>query len=133
MPLRDPGMGLLAEAFELLSEADRMHRRFFTVSLGQPRPAWQPPVDIVESGPALVIHVALPGVPAQSLEITTDGASLRIAGVRRLPAVRGERIHRLEIPYGRFERTIGLPPGRFELRSHELVDGCLVLKLHRID
>jgi len=133
MALRDPGVGLLAEAFELLREADRMHRQFFTVSLGQPRPAWQPPVDIVESGSTLVIHVALPGVAAQSLEIGTDGASLHISGVRRLPAVRGERIHRLEIPYGRFERQIGLPAGRYELLNQELADGCLVLRLQRID
>lgn len=133
MALRDPGMGLLAEAFELLREADRMHRQFFTVSLGTADRAWQPPVDMVESGRTLVIWVALPGVPAEALEIATDGASLHIRGARRLPAARGQRIHRLEIPYGRFERRIGLPNGRFELVGKELADGCLVLTLQRIE
>jgi HSP20 family molecular chaperone IbpA len=128
MTLREPGMGLLTEAFELLREADRMHRQFFTVSLGRSGPAWEPPVDMVERDGYLVIVVALPGVARQALEIATDGMSLHVAGTRRVPP---GRIHRLEIPQGRFERRIALPVGRFELLSQELADGCLVLELRR--
>jgi HSP20 family molecular chaperone IbpA len=129
MAMREPGMGLLTEAFELLREADRMHRQFFNVSLGQRGPSWEPPVDVVEREGALVIVVALPGVAPQALEIATDGMSLHVAGLRHIP--RGH-IHRLEIPHGRFERRIALPVGRFELLSKELVDGCLVIELRRI-
>jgi HSP20 family molecular chaperone IbpA len=129
MALREPGMGLLTEAFELLRDADRMHRQFFTVSLGHPGPTWEPPVDMVEHEGYLVIVVALPGVTRQALEIATDGMSLRVSGLRRIPA---GRIHRLEIPHGRFERRIALPVGRFELLSQNLADGCLVLELRRI-
>jgi HSP20 family molecular chaperone IbpA len=129
MTMRDPGMGLLTEAFELLREADRMHRQFFTVSLGRSGASWEPPVDVMERDGYLVIVVALPGVARHALEIVTDGASLRVMGVRRIPS---GHIHRLEIPHGRFERRVALPPGRFELRNQDLVDGCLVLELRRI-
>jgi HSP20 family molecular chaperone IbpA len=132
MPPRDPGAGLFAEALDLLREADRMHRQFFTLPLGRREPCWEPPVDIVERGGALAIRVALPGVPERALEVSTDGISLRVVGMRRQSVARGDTIHRLEIPYGRFERRIALPPGRFELVSRELVDGCLVLTLRRI-
>lgn len=132
MSPRDPGSGLLAEALELLREADRMHRQFFTLPLGRREPCWEPPVDVIERDHVLVIRVALPGVPPSALEVSTDGASLRVTGMRRHGATGGETIHRLEIPYGRFERRIALPPGRFELASRDLVDGCLVLALRRI-
>jgi HSP20 family molecular chaperone IbpA len=86
----------------------------------------------VERDRALAIRVALPGVPESSLEVSTDGMSLLVVGTRRQSAAPGDTIHRLEIPYGRFERRIALPAGRFELASHDLVDGCLVLTLRRI-
>ena len=41
-------------------------------------------------------------------------------------------IHRLELPYGRFERRIELPPGRFDVVRRELVDGCLTLGLRKL-
>ena len=132
MPPRDIGTGLLAEALELLREADRMQRQFFTLSLGRTGPSWEPPVDMVETGSMLVICVALPGVPADALQVSSDGASLHVLGMRRLPAGPGDTIHRLELPHGRFERRIALPPGRYELRARDVVDGCLMLRLQRL-
>jgi HSP20 family protein len=133
MAMHDPGTGLLLEALELLQEADRMHRQFFTVTLGRATPCWVPPVDVVESGPIVLIRVALPGVDAGSIEVMSDGPSLRITGHRRFGAGAGDTVHRLEIPYGRFERRIDLPPGRYEVLAREILDGCLVLKLARIE
>ena len=131
MPPRDIGSGLLAEALELLREADRMQRQFFTLSLGRTGPSWEPPLDMIERGAVLQICVALPGVRPDAVEVSTDGASLRVAAVRRLPAASGDTIHRLELPHGRFERRIALPPGRYELVAREFVDGCLILGLQR--
>jgi len=133
MTFRDPGTGLLADALELLREADRVHRRFFTMPIGQPVPAFEPPVDIVERRGALLIRVALPGVLAASVEVATDGVRIHVVGVRKLDAGPGDTIHRLEIPHGRFERRIELPAGRFELAGRELQDGCLLLHLRRVD
>jgi len=115
----------------MLREADRMHRQFFTLGRGHGGPCWEPPVDIVEDAHALIVRVALPGVAAQDIEVRTDGARLSVVGGRRLIADRGTTIHRLEIPYGRFERVIDLPPGHYEIVARELVDGCLMLALRR--
>ncbi len=132
MAFRETGSGLLAEAIELLREADRMHHQFFTLALGHAGPCWEPPVDIVESERAIIIRVALPGVVPDAVNVTTDGKSLHVVGVRPLDAAPGESIRRLEIPYGRFERRIELPAGRYEIDGRELVDGCLVLRLRRL-
>ena len=45
------------------------------------------------------------------------------------PALEFVRVRRMEIPYGAFERRIQLPPGRYTLREHGMVDGCLELRL----
>lgn len=129
MPGRDTR--LLDEAFDMLREADRLHRQFMTLALGRSGPCWEPPIDIVEDAHALVVRVALPGVVPGDVEIRTDGTRLSVVGRRPL-AIAGSTIHRLEIPYGRFERTIELPPGRYDLADRELADGCLLIKLRRL-
>lgn len=129
MPIR-PDTSLLDEALEMLRDADRMHRRFFTLAPGRAGPCWEPPVDIVEDAHALIVRVALPGVPADNVDVHTDGVRLSVVGVR--PFLAGTAIHRLEIPYGRFERAIDLPAGRYELSRRDFVDGCLVLFLRRL-
>ena len=129
MPVRDTR--LLDEAFDMLREADRLHRQFMTIALGRPGPCWEPPIDIVENAQALLVRVALPGVVPADVEIRTDGVHLSVVGRRPL-AVAGATIHRLEIPYGRFERTIELPPGRYDLAQREFADGCLLIELRRL-
>jgi len=129
MPVRDTR--LIDEAFDMLREADRLHRQFMTLALGRGGPCWEPPIDIVENAHALLVRVALPGVRAADVEIRTDGARLSVLGLRPL-AIAAATIHRLEIPYGRFERTIDLPPGRYDLVQREFADGCLLIELRRL-
>ena len=55
-----------------------------------------------------------------------------MAGERTLPTPRGAGvIRRLEMPYGEFERRIGLSPGHYELSGRELAHGCLTLTLRK--
>lgn len=129
--MRNPHSGLFGDAFDLLREADRMHRQFFTLARGAGGPCWEPPIDIVEDAHALVVRVALPGVGSADIEVRTDGTRLSVVGVRPLAAGPQTTIHRLEIPYGRFERVIELPPGRYEIAARDFADGCLVLALRR--
>ena len=115
----------------MLDRAQRLHRQFFTHDVV----AWEPPVDIVETGDALEMHVALPGVRADSITVALDPAGITISAVRAFPC-RGEgQIHRLEIPYGRFERHIGLslgdPYAPLELAGRSLQDGILTLTFRR--
>lgn len=123
-----------AEACEMLTRADRLHRQFF--QLGKPaaaKPTWQPPVDIFETDEELRIVVALPGVEARDLEVNLDPGELVIAAERSLPAgPRPALIHRLEIPYGRLERRIELAQIRMQLVRSDLANGCLTLVLRKL-
>jgi HSP20 family molecular chaperone IbpA len=122
-----------AAACEMLERAERLQRQFFQPALaGGQRVAWEPPVDVFEADGALWIVVALPGVEPQDAELLIDGADLLIAGVRRLPGrLRGAAILRMEVPAGRFQRRISLPPGRYELGLRSFAHGCLTLELRR--
>lgn len=134
MTIRDTSEWMWAEACELLERADRLQRRFFQLGRGlAERPTWEPPVDIVEDGALVTILVALPGVPSEAVQIMIDGPLLIVIGHRPLPtSSRRAVIHRLEIPYGRFERRIELAAGRLQLERQELRDGCLRLLLRKL-
>jgi HSP20 family protein len=134
MPPRQPGAWMWAEACELLARAERLHRQFFVPRGTQGRqPSWEPPVDLLENGEELWIYVALPGVGKEQLEVVVEQGTLVVSGERPMPGRgRGTVIHRLEIPYGRFERRIELPPGRYDAVQRELIDGCLTLALRKL-
>jgi HSP20 family protein len=133
MPPRDLESWMWAEACDALARAERMHRQFFRLGMRDTRPAWEPPVDILETEDELWIIAALPGVDAPQVEISVEGGVLVIAGERLAPALKQAAIiHRLEIPQGRFERRIALPPGRFELHRRDIADGCLTLTLRKL-
>lgn len=135
MATRDLERWMWAEACALLDQADRLQQQFFDPPGARAtRRAWRPPVDVYQAGRELVIVAALPGVTAERLEVGIDGAMLVIAGERRLPpGLRGHNVQRLEIPRGRFERRLRLPPGHYQIGQHELSHGCLVLVLHRVE
>lgn len=89
-------------------------------------------MDVFESNRDLRIVVALPGVAPEDVHIVVRENVLIVTGDRPLPAERNWVIHRVEIPQGRFERQIGLPPGRFELNRRDLENGCLTLVLRKL-
>jgi HSP20 family molecular chaperone IbpA len=119
-----------SEAFALLAEAERLHREVFRpVASTTHVPAWEPPMDILETRTELLIVVALPGVDPDRVEAAIVDHDLVIAGTRELPReLHTAVIHRLELPQGRFERRIPLPAGRFAVRRYA-VNGCLVFSL----
>ncbi len=122
-----------AEALDLLQSAERLQRQFFQVGTGAKAGCWEPPVDIYETADGLWILVALPGVRAEQFNVLIDGGSIVVTGERPLPVEsRRAAIHRLEIPYGTFERRIALPAGRFELLDRQSDHGCLWLRLRRL-
>jgi HSP20 family protein len=123
---------MLGEALSMLDRAQRLQRQFFTHDVV----SWEPPVDIVEADNALEVHVALPGVSADAITVALDPAGITISALRAFPCrSEGGQIHRLEIPYGRFERHIGLPLGDpytpLELAGKRLEDGVLTLTFRR--
>ena len=130
--LRDPGTWMWAEALEILQDAQRLQRQFFRIGAFEGAPCWEPPVDLYENGNELRLLVALPGVKPQQVEVVLAPGLIIVRGERSLPTnSHRATIHRLEIPYGRFERRIALPAGEFEPVGQRLEQGCLVLELRR--
>ena len=122
-----------SEACEMLARAERMHRELFRPAGTRARqPAWEPPVDILETEFDVLAFVALPGVDPDSLEAVIDNGELVIGGARTYPpALRTAVIHRLELPQGRFYRRLRLPAGHYSGVRRAVVDGCLVITLQK--
>ncbi len=133
MRSRDPRSWMWAEALELLHDAERLQQQFFQIGALHGAPCWEPPVDLYENGNDLTLLVALPGVTPRQVEVVLAPGLIIVRGERPLPAnSRRAAIHRLEIPYGQFERRIALPAGQFELVERRLEHGCLALELRRL-
>jgi HSP20 family protein len=126
-----PANWMLSEAIDTLARAERLHRQFFSLqpSAGSQESSWEPPIDVLETEQEILILVALPGVDPEDVEAVIDSGTLIVSGRRVLPVeLRNARIHRLELPQGRFERRIVLPLGRYAV-SRFAVNGCIVLRL----
>lgn len=133
MPPRDLQTWMWAEACEALTRAERLHRQFFRIGPSSTRPVWEPPIDIFETAGEVWILAALPGIEAPLVEIGVEDGVLVITGERPKPTSnRVAAIHRMEIPFGRFERRIALPPGRFELARRDLALGLLTIALRKL-
>ena len=122
------------QACELMGQAQRLHQQFFRPAGPDSRAAaWEPPMDVFEDEREIVIVVAMPGVPAERVQLSHEDGALRVRGSRPLPlSGGGHRLRHLEIPYGVFERRIALPPGAFHVGPPQLSDGCLVLHLLKL-
>jgi HSP20 family protein len=117
-----------SEALSMLERAERLQRQFFQHATV----AWEPPVDIIETPGEVHVHVALPGVPADSITVGVDPGGLTIAAARPFPCSGDTlNVHRIEIPYGRFARQLALPLGDpyapLELAEKRLANGVLTL------
>ncbi len=133
MAAGDPRVFMWTEACAMIERAERLHRQFFRPGTSATQAAnWEPPVDMFETERELWIVAALPGVAPKDLDVSIDGQVLRISGLRRPPIeTRGAAVHRMEIPYGRFERSIRLPAARLELTRSALESGCLFISLSK--
>ncbi len=122
-----------SEACEMLARAERLHRDFFRPVGTQARqPAWEPPVDILETEFEVLALVALPGVDAEQAQAVIEDGDLVIAGTRVLPPeLRTAIIHRLELPQGRFYRRLRLPAGRYTTVRRAVTAGYLVISLQK--
>ena len=119
-----------SEAVDMLSRAERLHRQFFAPSRLSHQTVWEPPVDVLETIDEVLIFVALPGVPPERVETMIEGPRLLLSGTRVLPTALAEAtIHRLELPQGRFERSIPIPPGQYSNVRRFALDGCIVIRL----
>jgi HSP20 family molecular chaperone IbpA len=124
-----------AQACDLIDQAERLHRQFFRPAApGRAQVVWEPPVDVFEDESEIVVVVAMPGVAADRIQVSGEPGAITVRGTRPLPYVGpGHAIRQLEIPYGAFERRIPLPARGLELEAPEVAQGCLILRLRKVE
>jgi len=129
-----PRSWMWSEAFAMLDRAERLRRVVFRPPRSVLRlPVWEPPVDVLETRGEVIVLVALPGVDAAGVEVLLDGDVLVFSGNRALPKeMDAAVIHRLELPQGRFERHVPLPPGRYSAARRSASNGCLTIVLEKL-
>jgi len=106
LPIEPRGFG------KLQSEINRLFDSLGNTDSSGATAGWIPAVDINESGDRFELFVDLPGVEANTVDITLDNGVLTISGERPAPTTEeGERVarHRLERGFGRFHRRFILP------------------------
>ena len=69
---------------------------------------WCPPINVVETGEAVLVEVELPGVKPESVDVTLAGHMLTVVAPIEPRSPEGE-VRRQERPQGRFKRAIPLP------------------------
>ena len=131
---RETTTWMWAETVDLLDQAERLQRQFFRLAANAERaqPRWEPPVDVYAGDDQVLVEVALPGVPADRMELVLGAG--RTGHPRRAAPAAAPRRHRTAAArdsYGRFERRLALGPGQWELVGRNLADGCLQLLLAR--
>ncbi len=120
------------EAVNRLSRAQRLHQHFFTLQQHMGGPAWEPPVDVLETETEVLIFFALPGVDPESVDAVIEGGTLSVSGRRVLPEeLRTALIHQLELPQGRFARRVPLPSSSYDGVKRQAINGCLLISLHK--
>jgi len=130
---RDDPNWMWADAVQMLSEAERLHRQLFSPAERRASGAcWEPPVDVLETDREVLILAALPGVDPDAVEAAIEDGALVLSGTRVLPPeLETAVIHRLELPQGCFARRIPLPAGRYDGVRRVVANGCLLVSLRK--
>ena len=87
------------------------------------------PVNVYESGTALVIVAPLPGVMPDDVSVTVEPGRVTIAADMRSPAPKDYILH--EWHYGPFERTLDVPEGFGADAKASFGNGQLAVSLGR--
>jgi len=73
---------------------------------------WAPAVDVYAKGDDIVVHVELPGVEKDDIDLKVENGTLTIRGERkRASEIEEGKAYRLERAYGSFTRRFSLPKG----------------------
>lgn len=95
----------------LQDEVERAFRQAFgDRGSASPAGAFSPALDVEETEEAFTLHVELPGVDPEHVEVSLEENVLTIAGERRFYDEReAEGFRRIERHFGRFHRAVRLP------------------------
>ncbi|HEV2884280.1 MAG TPA: Hsp20/alpha crystallin family protein [Pyrinomonadaceae bacterium] len=96
---------------------------------------WAPPVDLCETGDAIIVRVELPGLSSDQIKVGATNTQLRIWGEKKRRKPRNRIVSHLcsERSFGRFSRLV---PLRWTVSIQdavaELENGMLTVKLPKI-
>ena len=95
----------------LQDEVERAFRQAFGErAAASPAGAFSPALDVEETAEAFTLHVELPGVDADQVDVSLEENVLTIAGERGFYQERdAEGFRRIERHFGRFHRAVRLP------------------------
>src|SRR5258708_19223616 len=105
---RDLSTWMWGDALSLLEQAERLHRQFVRAHVSEAQ-CWEPPIDVMESEGAVIVQVALPGVPAAAVVVGFDPCGITVSGIRAFPAAPAPRTPPIEIPYAPSQPRPPLP------------------------
>ena len=91
------------------------------------------PADILVDDDGVTVYMDVPGVRADALDIELENDVLSIRGERTFPyGERGDVVRRVERGFGRFERSLRVPPGLApDTVEAKLSEGVLELRIPR--
>ena len=94
---------------------------------------WEPPMNVFETDGEFVVVMDIAGMDQKDIAVFTDGAILRISGVRKDSGAQGRKqFHALEIQVGPFQRLIGIPvPIEPASLSQRYANGLLEIRLKK--
>src|SRR5689334_6715214 len=100
------------ELDSLQGDMNRLFDRFFEGRTGNGGRRWIPPMDLLETEDHLVLRGDLPGMTEDDIDIEIKDNVLTVSGERKADQEdKGEGYHRVERAFGRFSRSLTLPPG----------------------
>lgn len=126
----------LRDAASIQNEMQRMLRQAFgDRDAASSAGAFAPLLDVEESDEGFTLHVELPGVNADDVDVSLEENVLTIAGERRFYDDRStEGFRRIERAFGRFHRAVRLPdrvdPDRVEAAYR---DGLLTITVPKAE
>lgn len=123
-------MTMLTERFAPLLELQRDLNRFLAPGAG----AFVPAADVLASEEEVVVHMDVPGLSADKLEIELENDVLTVRGERAFPygaeGGDGYAWQLIERNFGRFERVLRIPAGLDpDAIEATVADGVLALRI----
>ncbi|MFZ3065509.1 MAG: Hsp20/alpha crystallin family protein [Nitrospirota bacterium] len=123
---------------DLLSLQERMNKLFeeSLLQTGKERQdisiaGWSPAMDVMESDEEIVLKAELPGIELKDVEVLIKDNILTLRGERKFEKEeKKENYHRIERPYGAFQRSFTLPyTVEQEKVKAKMKDGVLEVRL----
>jgi HSP20 family protein len=98
------------DLMSIQGELNRLFGRTYAGDGGNSVGAWAPAMDIYETQEEFVVHVELPGVEPDSVDVSVEDSTLTVRGERSFyDEVNEDSFHRVERRFGSFMRSLTLP------------------------